>query len=214
MRATLRDQQLHGTWDYAAVRPLPVPPRWYPGKHIRADCSFGVKDLCKWAGVPDDPTGDNWGGYGNSFSITAHLEHVAHPSMLEVGDIITLDRDSTHGHAMMVLEPGTDPLCWSHGHQGAPNEVRLSFYNNIYSRRYYCRLRLPHHKPTRDDRLRARTGYWAWVQWKLGEGHWKHKRPADSRVRPNVPAMPPLKWWRAYGRFLMDRKKGNKRGDR
>lgn len=216
MRATLADQAQHGTWDYRAVRPLSVPSSWHPGQRVGADCSFGVKDLCHWAGVKDDPTGDDWGGYGNSFTMTAHLPHVAHASDLEVGDIVTFDRDSTHGHAAMVLEPGSDPLLWSHGHQDAPNEVRVSFYNSIYTYRHYLKLRVPHQKPTKDDLLRARTGYWAWMQWVLGEGAWKHKGKANRKVRPNVRNPVPLKWWVYRARFLRARKRANQadKGDR
>lgn len=36
--------------------------------------------------------------------------------------------------------------------------------------------------------LRARTGYYAWAAWRLGEGDWKPYGPLNPSVRPNVPA--------------------------
>ncbi len=207
MRATLADNAQHHDWTYAAVRPLPVPPSWHKGQHVRADCSFGVKDLCKWAGVKDDPTGSNYDGYGNSSTIAAHLKHLGAPGELLIGDVVTFGSDGSNAHAAMVLERGSDPLLWSHGHQGAPNTYRLSQDGRPH---LYCRLNVPAYVPTPNDRLRARTGYWSWVQWRLGEGHWCHKKPMDKTVRPNVPAVVSPLWWKNYALFLAGRKKGNK----
>jgi hypothetical protein len=206
MKATLTDERLHHDWDYDAVRPLPVPGSWHSGQHVKADCSFGVKLLCFWADVPDDPTGYNYKPYGNSSSIWAHLDKVSVPAHLEVGDIVVFGYDGSD-HAAMVLEAGQDPLLWSHGHQGAPNTYRLSYDRRT---KYFCKLNLPPDKVTAQDKLRAKTGMWAWFAWKLGEGPWRHYGKSNGKVRPDVPKRIPLKWWRAYAKFLANRKLGDK----
>jgi GH24 family phage-related lysozyme (muramidase) len=109
------------SWNYREVRPLGMPPKLAHG--INADCSFGVKILCDWAGVPD-PTGGNYDGFGNSVSIFHHLPHVT-KAQAKTGDILVFGPNG-EWHATMILEPGADPLLWSHGHQGAPNLYRLS----------------------------------------------------------------------------------------
>jgi GH24 family phage-related lysozyme (muramidase) len=108
-------------WNYREVRPLGIPAKLAHG--INADCSFGVKILCDWAGVPD-PTGSNYDGYGNSVSMFHHLPHVT-KAQAKTGDILVFGPNG-EWHATMILEPGADPLLWSHGHQGAPNLYRLS----------------------------------------------------------------------------------------
>jgi hypothetical protein len=40
--------------------------------------------------------------------------------------------------------------------------------------------------PTPQDKLRAKTGFYAWVAWRLGEGPWQHYSPANKTVRPAV----------------------------
>jgi len=108
-------------WNYREVRPLTMPPKLVHG--VNADCSFGVKVLCDWAGVPD-PTGGNYDGYGNSTSIFHHLAHVPLADA-RTGDILLFGPEGSW-HAAMVLEPGKDPMLWSHGHQGSPNLYPLS----------------------------------------------------------------------------------------
>jgi hypothetical protein len=108
-------------WNYREERPLPLPPRLAYG--VDADCSFAVKVLCRWAGVPD-PTGGGYDGYGNSTSIFRCLPHVP-LARARTGDVVVFGPDGAW-HAAMVLEPGSDPLLWSHGHQGAPNLYPLS----------------------------------------------------------------------------------------
>jgi len=206
MRETLNDNAHHHNWIYKAVRPLHVYASFHPGSRIEADCSFGVKLICYWAGVPDDPTGQNYTGFGNSSSIAAHLPHVAHARDLLVGDPVTFGTDGSNEHAAMVLERGSDPLLWSDGHQGAPNTYRLSEDGRPH---ILCRLHLPHHKPTRNEMLREQTGYWSWLQWTLGEGQWKPFQPYAPGVRPNVPGKIQPDWWRKRKQFVAARKKGN-----
>jgi hypothetical protein len=208
MHATLADEQAHHNWTYAAVRPeAMVGTRGhYPaGTPISSDCSKGVQRICFWTAGAPDPMKNGWGAYGNSSTICAVLEHLDHPSELLVGDAVTFGANGDE-HAALVLEAGADPLLWSDGHQGAPNTYRLS-----WDTREHQLLRLPVavFKPTPQDILRAKTGYWAWMQWKLGEGAWSHYAPEDPAVRPSVPATIPAEWWTRRAKFLRNRKKPN-----
>lgn len=204
MRSTLNDNE---HWDYRAIRPLYVYPTYRKGMHVNSDCSFGCKLLCKWAGVRDDPTGENYTGYGNSSSIATHLRHVEHASDLEPGDIVTSGSDGANGHAAMVLVPGNDPLMWSDGHEGAPNTYRLSADTR---RKIFCRLNVGPWKRTKADILRSKTGYWSWLQWSLGEGDWRKYPPFAEKVRPNVPEKISKAWWNRRKKFLAARSEGNK----
>jgi hypothetical protein len=205
MLATLADQAAHRTWTYRAVRPMPVPPSWHPGQPVTGDCSKGVQYLCRWAGTPD-PMGSAYGPYGNSQTLWLKLRHLDGPGELRVGDIVTFGIAGQE-HAAMVLEPGVDPLLWSFGHQGAPNTYRLSRDRRP---RQYLSLSLPDIVNTPQETLRAKTGWFAWVAWRLGEGDWKRYGKANGNVRPNVPRIIPGGWWRSYLAFLRNRKRANK----
>lgn len=205
MRETVADEAAHHDWSYEAIRPLDMPAKpWHSGQIVTGDCSKGCQYLAWWAGAPD-PMGLRFGPYGNSQTMTLHLEHVDHPADLEVGDYVTFGPDGAD-HAAAVLEKGVDPLLWSFGHQGAPNTYRLS-----YDRRERHYLHNPA-KPllTPAEKLRLKTGYWSWLQWRLGEGAWKHHGKADAKVRPTIPKRIPLSWWRRYARYLLNRRSGNK----
>lgn len=205
MRATLADQAAYHDWRYRAVRPSRVPPMWHPGQYVEGDCSKGTQFLCRWGGAPD-PMKNGFGDFGNSQTIWLKLHHVATASELEVGDIVTFGIDGGD-HAAMVLEPGSDPLLWSFGHQGAPNTYRLSWDHRP---RQFCKLPIIDPPPTHDDKLRAMTGFYSWVAWRLGEGPWRHKGVAVAAVRPAVPKLIPPDWWRRYTKFLLRRRRGNK----
>ncbi len=204
MTATIQDQNANHTWTYAAIRPLPVPATWHPGQKVRSDCSKGCQYIAKWGGAPD-PMGRRFDAYGNSTTMTAHLHHLDHPSDLEVGDYVTFGPDG-NDHAATVMEKGADPLLWSDGHQGAPNSYHLSYDRR---ERHYLRNPITVEPPTPQEKLRAKTGYWAWLQWKLGEGAWRKYKPSDPKVRPNVPKRIPLRWWRRYATFLRNRNQAN-----
>ncbi len=205
MVATIHDQNVNHTWTYAAVRPMPVPPTWKPGQKVKGDCSKGCQYLAKWAGSKVDPMGTLFAAYGNSATMTVYLPHVARPSDLEVGDYITFG-PAGEDHAACIMEKGADPLLWSFGHQGAPNSYRLSLDRR---ERHYLHNPVKVELPTPQEKLRAKTGYWSWLQWRLGEGAWKHYEPHDKTVRPDVPKRIPLRWFRRYARFLRRRKAAN-----
>ena len=210
MRASLADQAAHRSWDYRAIRPLPLYGKrgaGYPPGDKDSDCSWGVRLNCWWTKEAPDPMGSNFVGPGNSSTMCLRLTHLNHPSELLVGDIVTVGFGG-YEHACQVLEAGDDPLVWSDGHQGAPDTYRLS-----WDRRWpkqYLRLPVPAPPKTPKEKLRAKTGYWAWMQWTFGEGAWKKYKPSDKTVRPTVPRLIPPKWWKARLRYYLARKRGNK----
>lgn len=148
---------------------------------------------------------NNWDVIGNSTTLALQLEHLLTPMAMRAGDIVTFGSGGSQ-HAAMVLEPGIDPMLWSHGHPGAPNTYKLS-----YDRREHQLLRLPvtERKPPPGSDLRAMTGYWSWLKWSLGEGEWKPYKASDMTVRPRVRRMIPLEWWRRRAAFVLARKKPN-----
>jgi hypothetical protein len=101
---------------------------------------------------------------------------------------------------------GSDPILWSFGHQGAPNQYRLS-----QDRRVHQLLRVPveRYVPTKAEILRSKTGYWSWLQWRLGEGDWQHYPASTASVRPNVPKVISPEWWVRYKQFIANRHSGN-----
>jgi hypothetical protein len=204
MVATLADEKAHKDWVYREVRPMPVPATWHAGQAVHGDCSKGVQYLCKWVNAPD-PMQNNFGPYGNSQTLWSRLQHLDHPIDLKVGDIVTFGFDGNQ-HATMVMETGANPLLWSFGHQGAPDSYRLS---DDTRQAQFLRNPVPVYVPTPQERLRAKTGWFSWVAWKLGEGDWKYYVKNDPRVRPNVPRLIPPSWWKRYALFLKNRNKGN-----
>jgi hypothetical protein len=203
IRATLAD---HEHWRYRAVRPQTIPSSWKRGQHVDSDCSDGVRMLCRWAAVPDDPAGNHYGPFGNSSSIWAHLHHVARASELEVGDIVVMG-SMGKDHAAMVKDAGHDPNMWSDGHQGAPNVYPLSFDDRVKT---FCKLNIVDPPLTPADKLRAQTDFYAWVAWRLGEGPWRHYGPLNPHVRPNVAKVISPVWWARWRQFVAARHTGDK----
>lgn len=203
MKKTLVDQQTYNSWIYDAIRPMPVPRVYVRGNHVRGDCSKGCQYLCRWANAPD-PMKNNWSDWGNSTTICLSLRHLANPSLLEIGDIVTFGTNGDE-HAAMIYAPGSDPLLWSFGHQGAPNTYRLSQDGRVHQL-----LKLPVvYVETKEDQLRAQTGWFAWAAWYLGEGDWKSYGPRNPKVRPDVPVKIPQTWWDRLTKFLAARQSGN-----
>lgn len=144
-------------WTYYEVRPISLPKRRLMPAELsgsmatlknalralveryKSDCSWGVKTLHWLAGCTDDPTGENWGPWGNSGSTYDHLPKrpgldnaTASVSALgkllavcEVGDILLVGENGSE-HMTMIMEAGEDPLLWSDGHEGAPNCYHVS----------------------------------------------------------------------------------------
>lgn len=205
MQETLADEAARHDWTYHAVRPCVVPASWHAGLRVSGDCSKGVQFLCKWAGAALDPMGMHYGDWGNSETLCVHLQHLGSARDLLVGDIVTFGVRGSE-HATMVMERGDNPLLWSFGHQGAPNTYRLSQDGRVHQ---FLRNPVPVYVPTAADKLRAKTGYFSWVAWKLGEGDWHTYTPANPHVRPNVPKVISPVWWKRYAQFLANRHNGD-----
>ncbi len=94
------------------------------GGQLWMDCSEAVTCLCKWAGL-HDPNGFHFNGYGNTMSMFAHLPHYFDPARAMTGALVIYGAGGYH-HVSMVMEPGHDPLLWSHGREGGPNTIRYS----------------------------------------------------------------------------------------
>ena len=142
-------------WMYYEVRPLQLPkgklsPRELAHpvllakalrqfvKNYRADCSWGAKTIDWLVGAKDDPTGEQWGPWGNSTTTYEHLEkrpgldNASSPipadlAKCEVGDFLLFGPDGAW-HETRIMEAGPDPLLWSDGGPGTttPNTYSLS----------------------------------------------------------------------------------------
>lgn len=212
MSQTVSDQQTKGNWRYEAVRPQVVAIH-YIGQIIVVDCSDGCRMLCYSAGVADDPAGNNYETYGNSSSIWVHLHHID-LSEAKVGDIITFGKYAGELHACMIydLTDPTNPKVWNMGAPGQPWFSTLAIEEGAHQGAVYtvCQLNLPADPPpTPQEKLREMTGFYSWVAWRLGEGPWKTYGKTNSTVRPSVPKVIPLTWWKHLAKFLLARKKGN-----
>lgn len=136
-------------WTYYEVRPIYLPKRRLTNGELggplavlkatlakvvasyRSDCSWGVKTLHWLAGCTDDPTGENWGPWGNSSSTYLHLpkrpglDNAYHPTAAalatcQVGDIGVVGVNGSE-HMFAIMEAGPNPLVWSDGGQESPN---------------------------------------------------------------------------------------------
>lgn len=196
-RETLGDEAAHHDWTYELVRPEPVPPSWKPGQKVKGDCGKGCQYLSKWEGHVLDPMGRDFDPYGNSTSICLNLEHLDSLSQVKVGDYVTFGI-SGDDHAALVIglirrnRQIVDLELWSFGHEGAPDTYLLSQDTREHQ---LLRLHLAAHTQTPEDVLRAKTGFWAWRQWRLGSGAWRGYGKHNKNVRPDVPRRIPAKWW-------------------
>ena len=139
-------------WTYNEVRPLALPRRRLTAaelatpavlkatlaklvKAFRSDCSWGAKTAFFLARCKDDPTGENWNGWGNSSSAYLHLPKrpgldnaysptAAALAACEVGDIGVVGVNGSD-HVFVILEKGENPLVWSDGHGGAPDSYHV-----------------------------------------------------------------------------------------
>lgn len=122
------ERQVH----YAQVRPMrtahlyeeQAAELFQAGHGITMDCSEAVTLLCRWAGL-QDPNGMGYGGYGFTGTLLQHLPHYPSAKDADVGALVVFGGGTGH-HVGMVLEPGTDPLLFSHGSEADPRKIRLS----------------------------------------------------------------------------------------
>lgn len=213
MAATVADQQHHGNWRYRAVRPQAILSHYIQGGYVEADCSDGCRDLCRWANIPD-PAGNVYAPYGNSSSIWAHLPHISLADA-EPGDIVVFGYYSGEKHACMLWEKtgagSYDWTVWNMGTQGQPAKRTLMQEVQAHAGMAVtcCRIPVVDPPPTTQDKLRALTGFYSWVAWRLGEGPFKRYGPRNAAVRPDVPKVIPPAWWVRLAQFLANRRKAN-----
>lgn len=215
MEKTVADQSAHGNWRYRAVRPQDVIAAYYSGQRVDADCSDGGRDLARVSGVKDDPAGTGYLPYGNSSSIWAHLHHIDLADV-EPGDMGTFGYYAGEKHALVFWEKfgsgAQDWWVWNHGAPGQPAKRRLidEIAAHLGMTLTVCRLNVVDPPDTPEEKLREMTGFYAWVAWRLGEGPFKKYGKTNSTVRPDVPKLIPVAWWRDLARFLANRKKPNR----
>lgn len=220
MKESVDDQAAHGNYDYVFARPqsVKVPITYKPGKKIELDCSDYCRFIAWNAKVPDDPAGTDYADYGNSNYIWLHLPHAASLEDVQVGDIFTFGYYAGERHACMAynIKDKKNPIVANMGTDGQP--VFRTLQQEIDGHRgmtvTLCKIKLPPDPPaTPEDKLRAKTGFYAWFKWIQGEGEWKHYGPKNPEVRPDVPKNIGLrrpKWWARRVQFLARRKKGDK----
>lgn len=214
MIQTVEDEQDYGNADYVFARPLSVPTHtraYVPRIKWRADCSTGVRDVCWWTPGAPDPFENGWAPYGNSSTIWIKWHHAIGPA--KIGDCYTFGYYGGEKHVAMVYDDKKphDPPLWNFGQDGQPVISSLSREASYHRGMTItlCAIPIIDPPPTPEEKLRAMVGFYSWVSWRLGEGHWKHYGEANIRVRPNVPAVISAAWWVRYRQFLFNRKKGN-----
>ncbi len=115
----------HARWDYEQSRPIPHPP--VVGK-IVTDCSGAVTYLAELSGCPDPNGkigGKEFSGLGYTGTLAAHCTAITRPMLLP-GDLVLFGIFPYH-HVCAVLNNDADPELGSHGRQGDPRAVRLSY---------------------------------------------------------------------------------------
>lgn len=119
--------------EYAEARPIAwFTYTWAQAKDAidrgvtwATDCSGGVTDLFKWAGLRD-PNGFGYDGTGNTDSLYDHLPHYLDVERAHPGALLIFGVNPTVHVAMVMERSGTDPVLWSFGQQGGPYIIRLS----------------------------------------------------------------------------------------
>lgn len=129
MRMLLRYEPLIG---YTQLRPMRTrrlleQDAWDlldGGGRLRMDCSETVTLLCRWGGLAD-PNGQGYNGTGYTGTMLANLPHYDDPKGAATGALVVYG-PGVGEHVSMVLEPGADPLLFSHGSDAGPRLVKLS----------------------------------------------------------------------------------------
>lgn len=97
--------------------PMRLPIHYLP---LHLDCTMIGIVFAKWSGAPD-PSGYHFSGAGRTSDFLAHCKRIT-KSELKPGDCVQFDDE----HECYVLEPGSDPLLFSHGMERGPLAIRLS----------------------------------------------------------------------------------------
>jgi hypothetical protein len=101
------------TWrlDAAALR-----HRLLAGGRIQADCSQIAQQAFRWVEL-EDPCGLGYRYAGDTGAMLRHLPHYTNPRGAGRG-ALAIFGPGRGEHVSIVIEPGADPLLWSHGRPG------------------------------------------------------------------------------------------------
>lgn len=98
------------------------------GGHLMFDCSQSTAQLLVWVGCKGAWLRETYSnGVPKVYTGTmlGHLPHYTQPKNAMVGALVVYG-PATGDHVSMVMEPGPDPILWSHGYDGGPVLIRLS----------------------------------------------------------------------------------------
>lgn len=95
------------------------------GGRLMFDCSGAITCIYKWTPPLHDPNGLHYSHEGYTGTMLAHLPHYTDPRRARVGAIVIFG-PGTGVHGAMVLEPGDDPVLFSHGAEEAAGPIKLS----------------------------------------------------------------------------------------
>jgi hypothetical protein len=133
-----KNQSLIG---YAQERPFPIYTKTELQSMFNAkekvnvwDCSASTVEIFSLSGVKD-PTGFNYGGFGNTESMLEHLPHYtkitnAHPGALV---IFGADLPLAKQHVCIVTKQGANPTLFSHGSAFSCKFLSLSQEQSAHS---------------------------------------------------------------------------------
>lgn len=111
----------HAGIAYAMTRPIPLHAIVYRHTPFATDCS-GLITGAAYASCCPDPNGLGYNGQGFTGTILAHATPIRRED-LRAGDLIVFG-GGTGDHVVAVHTMAPDPIVFSHGHQGAPDDPR------------------------------------------------------------------------------------------
>lgn len=115
------------TWHLSRAE---LEARLAAGGRICFDCSQAVQQLYRWCGL-GDPCGLGFRYAGDTGAMLAHLPHYSDPARAGRG-ALPIYGPGRGEHVSLVLEPGLDPLLWSHG-RGGVDLWRLSVQRSFHT---------------------------------------------------------------------------------
>jgi hypothetical protein len=90
---------------------------------LNIDCSQAVTLIAHVAGAKD-PNGGNYASDGFTGTLLQHCAHISR-AQAQHGDLCVFGGGTGH-HVTMVMQPGGDPLLFSHGQENDPIAIRQS----------------------------------------------------------------------------------------
>jgi peptidoglycan hydrolase-like protein with peptidoglycan-binding domain len=96
----------------------------HPGVPCHCDCSAFVTLCYNWAGVTQDPNGQNYDGQGYTGTLLSHGTPITIAQAVP-GDVIVYG-PGTGDHTALIVQGGPDPLTVSMGEEGDPSYVHVS----------------------------------------------------------------------------------------